>query len=39
MDRPAAQGLRFNRSAGPFEHWAHGIGFDYFYGFNAGEQP
>jgi arylsulfatase len=24
-------------SAGPFDHWANGLGFDYFYGFNAGD--
>lgn len=23
--------------AGPFDHWPTGLGFDYFYGFNAGE--
>ena len=23
--------------AGPFDHWANGLGFDYFYGFNAGD--
>ena len=23
-------------AAGPFDHWANGLGFDYFYGFNAG---
>jgi len=23
--------------AGPFDHWPTGMGFDYFYGFNAGE--
>jgi arylsulfatase A-like enzyme len=23
--------------AGPFDRWANGLGFDYFYGFNAGE--
>jgi arylsulfatase len=23
--------------AGPFEHWANGMGFDYFYGFNGGD--
>ncbi|RFM27516.1 arylsulfatase [Deminuibacter soli] len=23
--------------AGPFDHWASGLGFDYFYGFNAGD--
>lgn len=23
--------------AGPFDHWASGMGFDYFYGFNAGD--
>jgi arylsulfatase A-like enzyme len=24
-------------SAGPFDRWANGLGFDYFYGFNAGD--
>jgi arylsulfatase len=24
-------------SAGPFDHWANGMGFDYFYGFNGGD--
>ena len=24
-------------AAGPFDHWANGLGFDYFYGFNAGD--
>jgi arylsulfatase A-like enzyme len=24
-------------AAGPFERWANGLGFDYFYGFNAGD--
>ena len=24
-------------AAGPFDRWANGLGFDYFYGFNAGE--
>lgn len=24
-------------SAGPFDHWANGLGFEYFYGFNAGD--
>ncbi|MGH8071933.1 MAG: arylsulfatase [Candidatus Entotheonellia bacterium] len=24
-------------SAGPFDHWANGLGFDYFYGFNNGD--
>lgn len=24
-------------SAGPFDHWANGLGFDYFYGFNSGD--
>jgi arylsulfatase len=24
-------------AAGPFDHWAHGMGFDYFYGFNGGD--
>jgi len=23
--------------AGPFDHWANGLGFDYFYGFNGGD--
>ena len=23
--------------AGPFDRWANGLGFDYFYGFNAGD--
>src|SRR6516225_843871 len=23
--------------AGPFDHWANSLGFDYFYGFNAGD--
>src|SRR4051812_13493809 len=23
-------------AAGPFDHWANGLGFDYFYGFNGG---
>lgn len=24
-------------AAGPFDHWANGLGFDYFYGFNGGD--
>ncbi|WP_443939196.1 arylsulfatase [Pedobacter sp. MW01-1-1] len=24
-------------AAGPFDHWPNGLGFDYFYGFNAGD--
>jgi arylsulfatase A-like enzyme len=24
-------------AAGPFDHWANGMGFDYFYGFNGGD--
>jgi arylsulfatase A-like enzyme len=24
-------------AAGPFDRWANGLGFDYFYGFNAGD--
>jgi arylsulfatase len=24
-------------AAGPFDHWANSLGFDYFYGFNAGD--
>ncbi|WP_448700968.1 arylsulfatase [Mucilaginibacter sp. AW1-3] len=24
-------------AAGPFDHWANGMGFDYFYGFNSGD--
>jgi arylsulfatase A-like enzyme len=24
-------------AAGPFDHWANGLGFDYFYGFNSGD--
>lgn len=24
-------------AAGPFDHWPNGLGFDYFYGFMAGE--
>src|SRR5262249_29542311 len=24
-------------AAGPFDRWANGVGFDYFYGFNAGD--
>jgi arylsulfatase A-like enzyme len=24
-------------SVGPFDHWANGLGFEYFYGFNAGD--
>jgi arylsulfatase len=24
-------------AVGPFDHWANGLGFDYFYGFNAGD--
>lgn len=24
-------------AAGPYDHWANGLGFDYFYGFNAGD--
>src|SRR5262252_9115177 len=25
------------RAAGPFDRWANGLGFDYFYGFNGGD--
>ena len=24
-------------AAGPYDRWANGLGFDYFYGFNAGD--
>ena len=24
-------------AAGPFDRWANGLGFDYFYGFNGGD--
>ena len=29
--------MSLNSPVGPFDRWANGLGFDYFYGFNGGD--
>ncbi len=37
MKAPAGAPNWETSAAGPFDRWANGLGFDYFYGFNAGD--
>ncbi|WP_431241501.1 sulfatase-like hydrolase/transferase [Flavobacterium sp. P21] len=37
MEKIITQQIGKHLRAGPFDRWPTGLGFDYFYGFNAGE--